>query len=93
MDPVGVVVPELRRDVDHLDIGYWKRDPLRSLGEGEMEAVEAGDVILLPPLVSFLVATRVGITTLFGVVGVGPLDDPSEVIDAVLEDSPDHPPP
>ena len=49
--------------------------------------------MLLAPTLSFLVDTLVGITTLFGVVGVGPLDDPNDVIEAVLEESPDHPPP
>lgn len=90
-DPVGVVVPELSRDVDHRDMGYWKREPLRSLGDGEIEQLEAGDVTPPTPPTP-LVATRVGMTTLVGVFGVTARDDPKEVIDAVLEEYADQPP-
>lgn len=91
-EPVGVVVPELRRDVDHLEMGYWNRDPLRSLGEGEIEQLEAGDVTPPSPVMP-LEVTRVGMTTLVGVLGVCARDDPNDVIDAVLEEYADQPPP
>lgn len=68
-EPVGVVVPELRRDVDHREIGYWNKEPLRSLGEGEMEELEAGETTPPSPVIP-LVATRVGMTTFVGVLGV-----------------------
>lgn len=90
-EPVGVVVPELSLEVDHRDIGYWKREPLRSLGDGEMEQLEAGEV--MPPMPPTpLVATRVGMTTLVGVLGVTARDEPREVMEAVFEEYADHPP-
>lgn len=68
-DPVGVVVPELSLEVDQRETGYWNREPLRSLGEGEMDALDAGEVTPQRVVVP-LVATLVGITTLVGVFGV-----------------------
>ena len=62
---------------------------LLSLGEGDIEAVEEGDIT---PVVDLL-ETLVGITTFEGVFGVLALDDPNEVIELVLDDIADHPPP
>ncbi|MPC25932.1 hypothetical protein E2C01_019055 [Portunus trituberculatus] len=72
-------------------MGYWKREPLRSLGDGEIEQLEAGDVMPPTPPTPLL-ATRVGMTTLVGVLGVTARDDPKEVMDAVLEEYADQPP-
>ena len=76
MEPVGVAAPEWSRDVDQrvlLPEGYW--NICSDTAEGEMDAVDAGDVRL-----DATGRTRVGMTTFWR-----PDWDARLLMDAVLE--------